>query len=260
MADGAKFVIIRKLLKALGLSDEAINDVVEWIEDLLTGKTGKQELTDLPYKLRDDFLSPAELNFYLVLKGCVSEWADVCPKVNLGDLFFASCKNFGQRQSYTNKINRKHVDFLLCDPKTAKPMVGIELDDKSHNQQKRQERDLFVEQVFGKANLPLERFSVQHSYNTSELNSKLQKASGLNEDVIKAPPDNKIAESEQSNPVCPKCSGEMVLRTAQSGKNKGKQFWGCLNFPKCRAILPYENTKSETSGTDIMDTSPAKGP
>jgi hypothetical protein len=225
----------------------------------LTRKTSKQELTNLPYKLRYDFLSPAELNFYLVLKGCVSEWADVCPKVNLGDLFFASCKNFGQRQSYTNKINRKHVDFLLCDPKTAKPMVGIELDDKSHNQQKRQERDLFVEQVFGKANLPLERFSVQHSYKTGELNSKLQKASGLNEDVIKAPPpDNKIAESEQSNPVCPKCSGEMVLRTAKSGKNKGNQFWGCLNFPKCRAILLYENTKSDLTtnvktGSDDID-------
>ena len=45
----------------------------------------------------------------------MSDWADVCPKVNLGDVFYATCKEFGDRQSYTNKINRKHIDFLLCD-------------------------------------------------------------------------------------------------------------------------------------------------
>jgi restriction system protein len=34
--------------------------------------------------------------------------------------------------------------------------------------------------------------------------------------------------------VCPKCGGEMVLRTVQKGPNPGLQFWGCSNYPKCR--------------------------
>jgi restriction system protein len=34
--------------------------------------------------------------------------------------------------------------------------------------------------------------------------------------------------------VCPKCGGEMVLRTAQKGPNPGLKFWGCSNYPKCR--------------------------
>ena len=34
--------------------------------------------------------------------------------------------------------------------------------------------------------------------------------------------------------VCPKCGGEMVLRTAQKGPNPGQKFWGCSNFPRCR--------------------------
>jgi restriction system protein len=38
--------------------------------------------------------------------------------------------------------------------------------------------------------------------------------------------------------VCPKCAGEMVLRTAQKGPNPGQQFWGCSNFPKCRFTKP----------------------
>ena len=34
--------------------------------------------------------------------------------------------------------------------------------------------------------------------------------------------------------VCPKCSGELVERTAKRGPNAGKTFLGCSNFPKCR--------------------------
>lgn len=37
--------------------------------------------------------------------------------------------------------------------------------------------------------------------------------------------------------LCPKCGSVMVLRTASKGANKGKQFYGCSNFPKCRAII-----------------------
>ncbi len=36
-------------------------------------------------------------------------------------------------------------------------------------------------------------------------------------------------------PVCPKCGVNMVLRTAKKGDKVGSQFWGCPNFPKCRA-------------------------
>ena len=35
-------------------------------------------------------------------------------------------------------------------------------------------------------------------------------------------------------PLCPRCGGDMILRTAQKGANAGNQFWGCVEFPKCR--------------------------
>jgi len=40
--------------------------------------------------------------------------------------------------------------------------------------------------------------------------------------------------------VCPKCGGEMVLRTAQRGPSPGQKFWGCSNFPRCRYTKPIE--------------------
>ena len=33
---------------------------------------------------------------------------------------------------------------------------------------------------------------------------------------------------------CPRCGGELVLRTAKKGHNAGNQFYGCSNYPKCR--------------------------
>ena len=38
-------------------------------------------------------------------------------------------------------------------------------------------------------------------------------------------------------PTCPKCDGEMVKRISKKGKNEGKEFWGCKNFPKCRGVV-----------------------
>jgi restriction system protein len=40
-----------------------------------------------------------------------------------------------------------------------------------------------------------------------------------------------------SSPICPRCGSSMVLRTARRGSVAGNQFWGCSNFPKCRAVL-----------------------
>jgi restriction system protein len=40
-----------------------------------------------------------------------------------------------------------------------------------------------------------------------------------------------------TSPTCPECGKIMVLRTAQKGKNAGKQFWGCSGYPDCKGLL-----------------------
>lgn len=47
----------------------------------------------------------------------------------------------------------------------------------------------------------------------------------------------KKAVKKQKEVVCPRCGSSMVLRTAKNGPNKGKQFWGCSKFPKCKGII-----------------------
>jgi hypothetical protein len=239
------------ILQSLGLAPQRTGPIEEPREEEV-----------LPYRIRDDFLSSPELNFYRVLCAAVADWAVICPKVSLGDLFYAKSGDHGANIGYMNKVRQKHVDFLLCDPKSMRPLVGIELDDSSHQRPDRQERDVFIERVFETAELPLLRLSTQAAYNVRALAVELKDKANLNAEtpglqrgspagqpaqtVAPAPPVGAgSAPPHPASPVvkppaCPKCGRPMVLRTVQKdGPHKGKKFWGCPDFPRCRGIREY---------------------
>jgi len=231
-----KLSFLRAPLKLLGLSDDAIDKTIDFVSDLLFEKdeTSLSKI-EYPYHQVDEFISPAELNFFFNLKSVVGDSAQIFSKVKLSDLFYAKTGDFGKNRSYTNKIDRKHVDFLFCDPKTLKPILGIELDDKSHQRADRQERDDFVNHVFEAAKLPLMHISAQRSYSQSELKSKL--SAYLSDKQIT---QEQAEQIEEASPRCPKCGSKMVLRTAKRGDNQGGKFWGCSRYPECRGIINLE--------------------
>ncbi|HEY3310777.1 MAG TPA: DUF2726 domain-containing protein [Anaerolineales bacterium] len=239
MTNSDKFTLLRTILKSLGLSHSAVDDIVDRITDWLTEKDDEKSTRKIeyPYSKRDDFLSPAELSFYLVLKNSVADFAIVCPKVALGDLFYVKSKDNSLYRTYTNKIDRKHVDFLLCESKTVRPVLGIELDDKSHQRQDRQERDDFVEAVFSAAKLPLLRIPVKHTYSVTEVTSQV--LAYIGKTVQPSTPTPVISTAASSTPTCPKCGSEMIMRTAKNGLNQGDKFWGCPNYPRCRGVLKF---------------------
>lgn len=210
-----------------------------WLLGLLGIQLGEKEddgkeLDHYPFRVRDDFLSRAELSFYLTVQNHVGKDLRICPKVSLSDLFYVVRPN--ENFKAYNKINRKHVDFVACDPVTMKPLFGIELDDASHQQPDRRKRDRFVEKVFQAASLPLVRVPARASYNTAELEALFSRyIPRQHEAAIEAKPPALV---DDGVPLCPKCGVPMVLRTARQGLNAGKQFYGCANYPKCREMVP----------------------
>lgn len=46
----------------------------------------------------------------------------------------------------------------------------------------------------------------------------------------------KAAPAPQTDRTCPRCGHSMVLRTAQRGNHAGRQFWGCSDYPRCKAM------------------------
>ncbi len=233
------------------LSDEAAEDIIDRILAFLSPKE-EAASADFPYLLRDDFLSAAELSYHRVLQGVLNGRLVVCPKVALGDLFFAQTGDHRQNRVALNRIDRKHVDFLLCDPTTMRPRVGIELDDRSHERQDRKERDTFVHGVFTAAKLPLVRVPAKHGYSATEVEGVLRPHFGIAlQEVVSTPVTPKPSiqtggqgapapgQTEAQAPLCPKCGAAMILRTARAGANHGGRFWGCRNFPRCRSVVTY---------------------
>ena len=190
----------------------------------------------LPYRLRDDFMSPAEASFFQVLKSLVGAGLVISPKVSLAELFYVP--HGESYQTYQNKIDRKRVDFLLCDPRTLKPAFAIELDDSSHARPDRQERDAFVDEVFTAAQLPLVHIPARPAYNTQELIALFQAA--MQRKPAEKPVVQQPVSAQEQPPLCPNCAIPMVLRTARRGNMPGRQFYGCPNYPRCRAVIPIK--------------------
>ncbi|MFZ5986804.1 MAG: DUF2726 domain-containing protein [Bacillota bacterium] len=188
------------------------------------------ENNKLPYKISDNFLTDTECSFYHSLKLYLGEKAIICPKVGLKDIFFIG-KGVGKDyMKYFNKIAKKHVDFLLCDPSTMKPLCGIELDDISHTNKKSYNRDLFIEKVYKDANFKLIRISSKSGYTHIEIETALT-------DVLNRSQEIPIIQNDDETVLCPKCSIPMVLRKAAKGQNAGKEFYGCVNYPNCKEVI-----------------------
>lgn len=69
----------------------------------------------------------------------------ICPKVRLLDLIEPK-KGDPKYKTLFYKIQAKHVDFVICDQNLYVKAI-LELDDNSHNQPNRIERDEFVDLI-----------------------------------------------------------------------------------------------------------------
>jgi hypothetical protein len=126
------------------------------------------------YYLRKSLLTPAERSFLGVLDPLLPSEVRIFAKVGLDDIFgVKSGLDRGARQGAINRINRKHVDFLIVRANDLVPLAGIELDDSSHEAEDRKQRDVFVDSVFKSGGIPLLHVPAQKSYSPAELKSKI---------------------------------------------------------------------------------------
>jgi hypothetical protein len=77
--------------------------------------------------------------------------------------------NPASRRQALNGVMAKSVDFVICDVLTLDPVAAIEVDDRSHLQPERQQRDAFVNSVFLEIGLPLMRVKARRAYSVDEL-------------------------------------------------------------------------------------------
>ena len=50
----------------------------------------------------------------------------------------------------------------------------------------------------------------------------------------------KTLASESGAPLCPKCGKPMFRRMQKKGRQQGREFWGCSDYPNCNGIRPID--------------------
>jgi len=193
----------------------------------------KEQEERLPYRLREQFMSTPELALLRVLQKMVGRHYIICPKVALNDVFYIVRPNGNVH--FFNKIFRKHVDFLLCEPDTLKPAFGIELV-KPVSRNETREADLFMEDLFLSAGLPLVHVQSSERYSENDLTELFQLA------VMKVRESKPLRATAKTDsvPMCPVCGKMMVLRIHRNGGSSGKKYYGCMDNPHCPGVVEID--------------------
>ena len=119
------------------------------------------------YIPNESFLSRAEAAFLSALRDALKDECEIFVKVRLLDVM--SAKSGRGWQTAFNKIQSKHLDFLICERVTYRPLVAIELDDRSHQRSDRRIRDAFVDEALEGIGLPILHCPVTRAYDPREL-------------------------------------------------------------------------------------------
>ena len=122
------------------------------------------DMNNPPFKMAFSILTKTELKFYSELKRKIDlDKYVICPKVRVWDVLWVKTYANNKR-TFINKISKKHFDFVICDIKNFKPLCAVELDDKTHQQEDRIERDNFIDELFRNLKFDVIHVKVQNTY------------------------------------------------------------------------------------------------
>jgi very-short-patch-repair endonuclease len=120
------------------------------------------------YKRRDFLMSRPEHEFFDILVSALENQYYVFPQVHLPNIL--DHKIVGQNwKGAFRHMDEKSVDFVICDKAYIKPLLVIELDDKTHEREDRVIRDEEVERILTQAELPFLRFGNKGYFNKEEI-------------------------------------------------------------------------------------------
>ena len=128
-----------------------------------------EEIPGKIYSSRNFLLSKCEASFYAVLKLATDGQFAICPKVRLSDLIQCTSRNPGD----SNRINQKHIDFVLCEKDSMKIVCAIELNDRRHLEGSRKKRDELVASALDEAQIKFLPIRAAAVYSVQDLRNAI---------------------------------------------------------------------------------------
>jgi very-short-patch-repair endonuclease len=150
----------------------------------------------LPKKIQTE----NEIAFFNILKKLFPD-NYIAVQVCMSALISASdYKNRSQFRSY-------YVDFVICDQNAENALLIIELDDSSHNKEKRIQQDNRKNSVIAAANIPFVRYLAKRNYNIKEVAATLSPYITINPvprpRSVSSPPVSPSLSSPHNSPPLP---------------------------------------------------------
>ncbi|EIQ7472505.1 DUF2726 domain-containing protein [Vibrio parahaemolyticus] len=136
-----------------------------------TKKQGESKPKSIPHKKSVYLTSQTERNFYQILQDILTK--DYVVHCQVSMMALVQPVNYKDN----SKTWAKRMDFVITDRDT-KILAVIELDDSSHRQKKRQDRDLYVNTAFD-GHHKLLRFEAQGHYNPLEIASVIERETDI---------------------------------------------------------------------------------
>ena len=159
--DTILLLIITISIIVLAINNNAINELKENLYKKNTQQSNDtykykniQEQTNKKYTKKESLLTDCEKYFYSVLNKNFNDNFNIIPQVPLSAII---SKEKEYKNEYQNELNRI-IDFGIFSKTGFKPLLLIEINDKSHLQLSRKERDLKVKQICEEADLKIITF------------------------------------------------------------------------------------------------------
>ena len=109
------------------------------------------------FGVKSSLLTRPEGQFYRSLLRACGQTYQAMPKVRLWDFIYLA-NDPPERKQHLSRLSCRHVDFLLCEPLSLRPLLAVELDDRSHTKPEAIAADRYKDELFAAAGLPLLRF------------------------------------------------------------------------------------------------------
>jgi len=120
-----------------------------------------------------NLLSNGEFAFFQALERAVGRGYRIAIKVRLGDLIAVRGWD-SESVTVRNKIQQKHVDFVICTVLRVQPVLVIELDDASHDSPDRIARDNSLDGMLEQAGIPVIHWPCQRKYDAGRLAAEIR--------------------------------------------------------------------------------------
>ena len=144
-----------------------IIDFILWLFGIKDDEDIEKATTDIKYE-KKPIMSDYEIMFYNRIKDLETEY-NIVPQ-----LVLSSVVDKKSKQKYRSELYRI-IDFAIFSKDYSKLLLLIELNDNTHNQRKRKDRDLKVKKICNSAKIKLITFYTKYPNEKDYIINRIKK-------------------------------------------------------------------------------------